>query len=148
MSRPRTGNNQFILFSPDASRGWRINRRISFADGERGVERGVFIRVLNELNQHVGYQMTAGREADYDVMPQGVSGALSLREIYSNAGVNGRSRTRGLSEDDRLIRVKQGLHPEDVIERAEQKVKVYERPAPGRGDRAVRVYPKGTTSSR
>jgi hypothetical protein len=148
LSRPRSGNNQFILYAADTSKGWRVNKRISFVDGERGVDRGAFVRVYDDFDKHVGYQLTAGRIVDYDVKPQGAHGALSLSEMHANAGVDGRSRTIHLSEDDRLERVRFGLHPEDSVERAIKKVKVYERPAPGRGDRAIRVYPKETQSSR
>lgn len=115
---------------------------IDVSTGERHVERGTFRRVYDELGKHIGYQPVKISPADFDVRSQPSTPAISEEETASNAGLDGRSKTASLDELAREKRIANGLDPEDFIERAIEKVRCWTRPAPGKGDRAVRVYPK------
>lgn len=151
MARPRNRNkdritSDFHLFSADVSAGWRVIQRVSFAYGEHRCALGEFRRVYDEFRRHVGYQSVEQRY-DSTTGSDMSRAALAAPEMKANAGLMGRSRTKGLSGPDREGRVhpKSGrlLPAEDFIERAQELVKQYPHSANRGGDRAVRVYPKG-----
>jgi len=101
----------------------------------------------DEFGRFQGYLLVEALPPTDEKLPSLISSAsISANEVLANAGVLGRSRTASLSEEDRITR----RHPktgrpmpaEDFVERAQEKVRLWTQPAPGRGDRAVRVYPK------
>ena len=151
MARPRIRNSNlsdFQLFSSDVALGWRVIRRVAFAYGEQRCARGEFRRVYDEFRNHIGYQPVQRQDATVNSDPS--RAALGVPEMKANAGLMGRSRTKGLRPEDRVGRVhpKSGrlLPAEDFVERAQELVKLYPRSANFRtGDRAVRVYPRGAT---
>lgn len=78
-------------------------------------------------------------DADCDEDMCAGRGARLSGEIEMNA--LGKSRTWGRSELDRLIRQRNGLAPEDKIERVKAKVRVYALVGPAKGD-ILRVWPR------
>jgi hypothetical protein len=122
------------------------------AEGDAKVASGIWDRVHDEDGKLVGYQPLDASPSDEQLPSQNSNPCISMGEMQANAGVcfaRGKSRTENMPEAKRLGR----KHPltgrllpaEDFIERSIEKVKLWTRPAPGRGDRAVRVYPKGAT---
>lgn len=142
-----------LLFGANTTLGWRVSRRISRLEGERGVERGAFREVLDETSGAlIGYQMIAEAEmaGDRDLPSLQSAASISDREMRMNAGELGPSRTAGLPEAKRLERAErrdeqtgQHLHlaPEDEIERAQMKVRVFPKLGAARGD-ILRVWPR------
>ena len=107
----------------------------------------------DQFGRFEGYNLVEAPPRTDESLPSLLSTAsISSREVLANAGVLGRSRTAGLREDERLTRrhpvTGHRLPAEDFVERAQAKVKLWTEPAPGRGDRAVRVYPKTPTKPR
>ena len=93
--------------------------------GRRQVARGVWREKFNESCELEGFEIISisdlkGDEA-IETLP-GSQASILEHEIYANAGLDGNSETAHLCEDLRLSRAK---GPEDSIERAEQKVKVW-----------------------
>ncbi len=133
MARPRhrSANQDLVLFSPNTTLGWRVNRRIGYKRGEEMVDSGAAVHVVNELGQHIGYKLRSSEESRNPVVK--VSGATSLTitrfESMANAGLMGRSVTARMTEEQKLARVhpltRKLLAPEDEIELAQEKVKRY-----------------------
>ena len=152
MARPRNRNSsQLYVYPANITLGWRHVRTISFGDGEAKVERGSMRRVYDQFGQHVGYQLVvAPPRTDESLRSAHSAGQISAAESVANAGLLGVSQTAGLDDDQRFERASEfskTLYPkvdliEDFVERAQEKVRLWTQPAPGRGDRAVRVYPK------
>ncbi len=100
---------------------------------------------------HVGYQVLANLTKDEDLPSGASSSSITASECELNCG---KSRTVGLPEDKRIsrrTRMGRALPPEDAVERAQAKVRMWPHSAsridngrgdPVYGDRAVRVYPK------
>lgn len=145
MARPRVRTaHQLHVYATNTTLGWRVIRNVSFADGEKRVEEGTFRRIYDQLNVHVGYQPLVNPFGDYGIRSEPSDTSITDAESQLNAGLEGKSQTAGLSEVDRELRIAGGKSPEDVLERATEKVRLWPFPAPGRGDRAIRVYPKAT----
>jgi hypothetical protein len=128
------------VFPADVSRGWRVVRRASVAQCEQQADRGLWARIHDEVTgQLIGYQMldVYGQRGDFDLESMRTQASISLRELEANAGLLGRSKTRGLSEDRRLARAV----PEDAIERAQAKVRVWPLVGAACGD-ILRVWPR------
>ena len=141
MSRPR-----YELFTTTAT-GNRSSRWISEKEVIRGLARGSMREYYDEFGRFKGYELIDVPPPTDESLPSLISTAsISSREVLANAGLMGRSRTAGLREDERLTRrhpvTGHRLPAEDFVERSQEKVKLWTQPAPGRGDRAVRVYPK------
>ena len=147
MARPRIRTSlQFYLYSPTTALNWRRTQIVTLVEGDKLVAEGKARRRFDSWGRHDGYELIESKPTD-EKLPSLVSSAsISTNEVLANAGVLGRSRTANLSEEDRITR----RHPktgrpmpaEDFVERAQEKVRLWTQPAPGRGDRAVRVYPK------
>ncbi len=99
-------------------------------------------REFNEFGVHIGYRPGKNVRTDYDLPSRESTPSIAVCEMEANAGTMGASITSRLYDDQRDARASRKLAPEDFIERAMEKVRIWTRPAPGRGDRAVRVYPK------
>lgn len=114
-------SRNFLLFPARTVLGWRVIRRVSFREGETRVGVGEWRRVLDgTTHEHIGYQICTPEmsRGDYELPTIFSPASISVREMQVNAGLFGRSRTEGLSEDRRLAR----RNPEDRVERAHAKV--------------------------
>jgi hypothetical protein len=145
-SRP---SEKFLVFAACTTLGWQVVRRLTFAKGEAMANAGVYARVYDEVTGlQIGYQIAKEPATDKDIPSQPTQAVISISELEANAGVRGRSRTAGLPEHKRLERAKRTsrktgklLLPEDAIERATAKVRVYPMVGPARGD-ILRAWPK------
>ncbi len=128
---------------------------VSGAQGEEMMAQGKWRDVYDEAGNHIGYQVIANYKSDSEILSGSTSISITVRECELNAGLRGKSHTAGMSEEKRMSRRSASgkvLPPEDAVERARAKVKLWphpanrigtdERGAPVYGDRAVRVYPK------
>ncbi len=157
--RRSSGKATYRLFAPETVLGWRVVRWVPESLGEQKVAQGEWRRVYDEQGNHVGYQMLAGTQYDHGPFPDSYRSSviISPAEMRMIAGEYGRSRTLGMSEQQRLLRharydKSKILPPEDAIERAHGKLCQLTTPAsriddgsgePVFGDRAVRAYPTG-----
>jgi hypothetical protein len=150
----RTSDGALNLYPADDSRGWRVIRVVSFSDGLEKVASGDWM-LVDDVNGNPWYfQLKANFTTDQDLPSGASSSSITESECKLNAGCGGKSRTMGMSEDRRLCRrdiVSHALPPEDAVERAINKVKMWPHPASRiddgtgiavYGDRAVRVYPR------
>lgn len=149
------------LFSANTTFGWRVVRRVPV---ERACEqlalkkwREIWSEEVNGKREFLGVQPLSPEKSWNRPIPAlaGSPPTITLTEMRMNAGLFGRSRTMGMPEWKRLKRQakydeKKILAPEDAIERAIEKVKLWPYPAsrvddgsgePVFGDRATRVYP-------
>ena len=148
------------LFSANIAFGWRVVRQVPV---ELALEqlalkkwREIWSECVDGKRELLGVQPLAAAQPSKPIPVLGGSPpTITLTEVQMNAGLFGRSHTMGLSEWKRLKRhakydEKKILAPEDAIERAIQKVKLWPYPAsrvddgsgePVFGDRAARVYP-------
>jgi hypothetical protein len=153
--------NRYDLYPPTTTLGWRVIRKVTAAEVDDALARSLWREVYNELGNFAGYQIKPNFQTDDD-LPTGWSSrpigvTVTISEMDLNAGTKfkrGKSRTLGQSEDKRIARksaVGKALPPEDAVERAIEKVKLWPFPAnriddgtgePVYGDRAVRCYPK------
>jgi hypothetical protein len=132
--------NQLMLYGWNTTLGWRIVRSIHPREGRLGVECGRMREVREQFtNKLLGYQILGASEqrGDVDLPSLSSSASISLREMQLNSGEAGSSRTRGLSEDRRLMR----KVPEDAVERAERKIQVFPFVGAAKGD-ILRAWPK------
>jgi hypothetical protein len=149
------------LYAKGTLVGCRVVRQVPITLALEKVALGVWRRVFYEDGAEAGFQPYAQPPTERPRTPMpGVSldgspPTITLTEVQMNAGLFGRSRTMGMPEWKRLKRhakydEKKILAPEDEIERAIEKVKLWPYPAsrvddgsgdPVYGDRAVRVYP-------
>lgn len=158
MARPnrRSGLQTLIVFSPETTLGWRVLRRISRAEYETRLAAGEFRPVVDEFGNLIGCQPITLRHVTKAGPNTPASEiCISRREMEIFAGTafrGGRSRTAGLSEQQRMERASRVhprtgklLLPEDAIERVEEKVRLQTESAnyhDGGRDRAPRVYPR------
>lgn len=159
--RPRTAA-RYDLYPPTTTLGWRVIKLVTAAEAQGALEQGLWREVYDEQGNLAGYQIKANFQTDDDLPSGWSSCAISENEMDLNAGAafkHGRSKTAGMPEDLRVARrhihgkkaTGKALPPEDAVERALAKVKLWPYPAsrvddgkgePVFGDRAVRVYPK------
>lgn len=132
MARRRNVHTDALLFSDSSNdeRGWRVTRTIKRDVAERQVADGLMSRVHDTAGNVVGYQLAEGPNTSDRPARSGASSlSIAARESKANAGLDGSSRTKHLSEEQRINRVhpKSGklLEPEDAVERAEVKVKIW-----------------------
>lgn len=144
----------YPLWTPNTDqRGWRVAREISFAQGEAKCVSGEWDRVRDDYGNLSGYSMRVSVKTDQDLPGGATSTSITVREVLMSAGVFGKSRTMGMTEEQRITRRdgRKFLPPEDAIERATAKVRQWPIPAsriddgsskPVYGDRATRIYPR------
>lgn len=131
MAHRRLASKEFLVYSGDPSSDWRIIRNTSFVEGERRVEQGVYQRVFDDMTgKHCGYRVLDRKKKTDEDIPFSVSTPmLTARDTLAIAGAFGESQTIGLDEDERLERrdtlTGKRLEPEDFIEKAIEKAKVF-----------------------
>ncbi|WP_420239243.1 hypothetical protein ACOBR2_06595 [Telmatobacter bradus] len=143
------------VYPADTTLGWRVVRQVRLTEAAQHLAAGAWREVYDERGNFLGCQVLLSICTDQELPSGASSTSITLGEVMLNAGLGGRSRTLGRSEEWRLTRPKRpnGRRPapEDAIERAIEKVKQWPWPAsrvddgsgaPKFGDRAVRVYPK------
>lgn len=136
-----------------------MTRAIHYATGEAMVAAGKLRRIVDDAGRHIGYQ-PASAAPEPKPSERLDAASITRAEIEANAGLRGKSRTRGLPERLRTERVhpKSGrlMPEEDFVERAQRKVEAWPLPAnrvgtvdgkPIFGDRAARVYPRTATKA-
>ena len=123
---------------------WLSEQRVRDA-----LSRGSIRELHDEFGRFLGYELIQPPPVTDEGLGSARSTAsISTAEIKANAGLFGRSRTAHLDDADRMVEAaNRKFYPsaddlEDFVERAQAKVRMWTQPAPGRGDRAVRVYPK------
>jgi hypothetical protein len=139
--RQSAGSPTYLLFDAETALGWRVIRHVSGAQGEEMLARGAWRDVYDDLGNHIGYQMIAAAEilrSSSDPLPNSSASSITVGELKLNAGLGGKSRTAGMSENMRITRrdLKTGasLPPEDAIEKAQTKVREWQ---PSHVDRIV-----------
>jgi hypothetical protein len=152
--RQEKGERSVNVYPPDTSLGWRVIYMVSALKAAERLAAGVWREVYDEYGSFWGCQVVANFGKDEAILSGASSTSITVSELELNAGLRGKSRTVGLSEEQRIARINgkgKPLPPEDAIERAQAKVKQWPYPAsriddgrgePKYGDRAVRVYPK------
>jgi hypothetical protein len=111
------------------------------------VQAGRFRHVHEEITgKLIGYQIvgTAEQRGDQDIPSQASCASISSREMDANAGLMGRSRTEGRSEDQRVRRDPHTSHllpMEDFVERTQAKVRVFAHVGAAKGD-ILLAWPK------
>jgi len=149
----------FNLYGPESALGFPVIGQVTAAQAAERVAVAQWREVFYLTGELAGYQVLV--KARVRVMPE-LQPALTitLSEMQMNAGLFGRSHTKGMPEWKRLQRhakydKEKILAPEDAIERAQEKVRLWPQPAsriddgsgePIYGDRATRVYPKTPNS--
>lgn len=149
------------LYAKGTLVGCRILRQVPMATALEKVALGKWRRVFYEDGSLAGFQPYAepqpakSHSTAAGVSLDGSAPTITLTEVRMNAGEFGKSHTQGMPEWKRLKRhakydEKKILAPEDAIERAIAKVKLWPYPAsrvddgsgePVYGDKAIRVYP-------
>ncbi len=120
----------------------RVLRYVRPVDGERLVEAERATREYSSEESVIGYMLRQREGAPPKLrIGPGASAtvvgsqrhesvrAISKAEVEANAGLRGRSQTAGLTEDQRVARIRKrwrGGEMEDFIERAKAKVDAYE----------------------
>lgn len=154
MARKRSDRSRNVgdlwLFAENITLGWKVLYRIGAAQGERRVAQGTAQRVNDPTGKHIGYQFCSP-------LPEGVarrSSAVLSRgetELLAGSGFSrGGSITARLTESGKQLRVERIrldcnriVPAEDAVEMAQVKRAAFLASANVRGDRAVRVYPRG-----
>jgi hypothetical protein len=149
--RDTNQNQRLLLYFPNTTLGWRVIRTIERREGQRGVERGAFRELIDDNTGNlIGFQLISSSEqrGDLDFPSLPSSAAISTREMRVNAGLCGRSRTAGLTEEQRLElaaardpETGEYRTPEDEIERIQRKVEFYPFVGATQGD-ILRVWPR------
>jgi hypothetical protein len=152
------------LYSTNTVLGWRVIDQVPIELALEKVALCKWRRVFYADGEAAGFQPlteTPARSVKVPFSLDGSPATITLAEVKMNAGLYGRSHTRGMPEFKRLTRhakydEKKILPPEDPIERAQEKVRLWPFPAsvmgtdkdgePIFGDRAIRVYPKQPNS--
>jgi hypothetical protein len=156
----------FNLFAANTALGWRVIDQVTGTLAAQKLAAGKWREVFYEDESFAGYQVVSATTSGKKVPSrEGSPPTITLAEVQMNAGLYGRSRTLGMPEWKRAIRhvIRKGpdgakydtgkiAEPEDAIERAIEKVKLWPFPAnrigtdddgnPVYGDRGIRVYPK------
>ena len=144
----RLASKEFLVYTGDTTFGWRIIRATSFVKGEALVDQGVYIRLYDALTgQHLGYGVRESRGPVAELNSSHTSPALTRFDSEAIAGLYGKSKTIGMSEELRLLRrcprTGKQLAPEDFIERAIARAKEYRLPpSPPRVEERKRIEAK------
>ena len=103
---------------------------VSKEQASRKLANGEWREVYDEHGNYWGCQVLANFKKDEDLPSGATSTSITVRECMLNAGLGGRSRTAGMSEEKRISRKSgfgKSLPPEDAVERAAEKVKEFGR---------------------
>jgi hypothetical protein len=119
----------FNLFPAQTDDHFSVIREVRFGYAEGKVALGEWKREYDQVGNHIGYRVVPNRFGDAALVSGSSSSSITAREMRLNAGLKGRSQTARLSEDDRISRrhPKSGkaLPPEDAVERAREKVRIW-----------------------
>lgn len=140
--RAQSSERCISVYPADTTLGWRVIKMVSAQLAMAKLALGVWREVHDEHGSFQGCQVLATVKSDSELPSGASSTSITVNECELNAGLGGKSRTAGLSEDKRISRFRtdgKALPPEDAIERAEAKVREWTEL---HGDRAIRVYPK------
>lgn len=144
MGRRRSKSSQrgFDLLSSGVGYSERTIGRITSVEGEAMVRGGRAVRILHvDTNVVAGYQLCAVpapnkspgflRDKQRPVVVPAAAGsdassaAFSRAEVDAIVGLRGESRTAHLSEEQRAQRILRKWRGEDIVESAQQKIRVY-----------------------
>jgi len=138
MATVRRRERSFPVF---ASQGRKVIRRTSRVVAEIYEALGVWRREYDtQTGELIGFRL-AGAEIDKvdgDLRSRETGAGICAEEMELNLR---RSRTRGLRERDRLKLIKDGEFPEDEVERAQAKVRVYRLVGATQGD-ILQAWPR------
>lgn len=137
MGKRPAGPKRYPVFA--AGSGYAIVRRLAAAEAEMQERLQLLVRAYDPSSGALlGFRVASGlSEGDCDLPSLRTTAGISRREMEMNAMaifIDGRSRTRGLRELERLERARNGYAPEDEIERVQAKVRVYPLVGAARGD--------------
>jgi hypothetical protein len=154
-SQRRARGAALHLYAAETTLGWRVVRNTTETEAAEKLAKRKWREVYDEQGTRIGYQIMADKRSDLELLSRPTACSITVRVCELNAGLGGRSRTLGKTEDWKLGRpAAPNGHipvPEDAVELAIQKVEQWPIPASriddgsGEmqfGDRAVRVYPK------
>lgn len=143
------------VFSTNTALGWTVIRQVPVAFALEMIALKQWREIWYDNGELAGVQPL--RPEDRKTLSQVLIERLAAvtitnPELRRNAGLYGRSSTIGMQEWKRLQRAGKRvfvgenfrpviLEPEDAIERAIEKVRLWPYPASVGGDKAVRVYP-------
>lgn len=154
------------VFSANTALGWNVVKQVSAEFALEMIALKQWREVWYESGELAGVQPLKPEERKtlHQVLVERlIAVTITLEEVKRNAGLHGRSHTIGMPEWKRLRRharfdERKILPPEDAIERAIEKVRLWPYPAsvigtddkgePVFGDRAVRVYPPAPVTPR
>ncbi len=139
MSRRR--GNSVRKYNFYACDGTVVLRRLQASRAEEYVKAGIAMRVLDALGRVIAYKRSRHPLYSHDgliasrhsgpsitrsemdaIAGRAFKGGENLDGVY---GASGRSRTKGLSEEDRLVRFESDRDCEDLVERAEVKLAAF-----------------------
>ena len=121
--------SRFVKFLGDTSD--RTQKMVRVAEAELFEALGVWRREYDKTTGELkGYRVVGAEveKVDSNLRHIETQPTISRTEMEMIAGCHGRSKTYGLRELDRLQRIKDGEDPEDDIERATAKYRVYRHP--------------------
>lgn len=132
--RRRNSNQECCVFEAYGPQGLRLRivRRISQWAGDSLVRQGKAIR-HDGADSILGYEMVVEKKVALARTYQTVAApttsgpcvCISRAEVEANAGLRGHSRTVGLSEAQRIERMKRNLPDMDLVESTAEKLRVY-----------------------
>ncbi len=125
----RACDGAISLYPAETSLGWRVIGTTTAPIAAERLARGEWREVYDEHGNFWGYQVLANFTKDEDLPSGASSTSITVRECELNAGLGGRSRTAGMTEEQRISRKNKfgkALPPEDAVERAQEKVKAME----------------------
>jgi hypothetical protein len=142
----RLSENMLPLYPADASRGWRVIRQVPFAKGSEKVAAGEWALLCHTDGTPWYFQIIANFKADADLPASEPTRPITAHESALNAGLFGQSRTAGMPEDVRLSRhdrydTDRPLPPEDAVERAMAKTRVWPKVGEAKGD-ILKAWPR------
>jgi hypothetical protein len=130
-------SREFKIFP--AGGGYAVIRRVSLQQAEAMEAREVCRRDYDtSTGELLGYRVIGNehRKMDSELRTTRTTPGISSTEMQMNVL---RSRTYRLNEEQRLQLIKKGVMPEDAIERAKAKIRVYPFVGPATGD-ILRVW--------
>ena len=144
MARRHRGESQcFSYYDSNLSLGARVLRRMSESAGRSLVAAGVAIAIEDATGKLIAFQKLEQRQPTGDAVvvkrTLPTMAVISRSEVEALAGRSfkggeneagvygppGKSRTKGLSEEARMLRMAWGLPGEDLVELAEAKLRAF-----------------------
>jgi hypothetical protein len=133
-NKSNRGSRRLPLYAAETLLGWRVIRWISRIKGSDMVAQGFARDVHDEQFNHIGFQLMPTRQMEQQQLSMHTSTGLVPRDVMLNAGTqfkHGKSRTAGMTEDQRLHRTHPTtgklLPPEDAVELAQARVREWAR---------------------